>query len=130
MSPFRPQIFDLAEKRLAWASERQAVLARNIANLSTPGFQSADLPNFQKVLGGALTVRPVRTDPSHLEGTIDPGMQIRSKPGTTARTADRNGVRLEEQLMKVADTATLHSTVTAIFKSYVTMFNTALGKAS
>jgi flagellar basal-body rod protein FlgB len=130
MSPLPPQIFDLAEKRLAWASERQAVLARNIANLSTPNFQAADLPNFQQVLGGTLSVQPVRTDPNHMEGTIDPGMQTRSKPETAARTADKNGVRLEEQLMKVADTETLHSTVTAIFKSYMTMFNTALGKAS
>jgi flagellar basal-body rod protein FlgB len=130
MSPLLPQIFDLAEKRLTWASERQAVLARNIANLSTPGFQAADLPAFQQVLGGTLSIQPVRTDPNHMGGTIDPGMQIRSKPETTPHTADKNGVQLEEQLMKVADTETLHSTVTAIFKSYMTMFNTALGKAS
>jgi flagellar basal-body rod protein FlgB len=130
MTPLQPQIFDLAEKRLAWTSERQSVLARNIANLSTPGFQAADLPNFQQVLGGTLSVQPVRTDASHLAGTIDPGMQTRSKTETTARTADKNGVRLEEQLMKVADTETLHSTVTAIFKSYMSMFNIALGKAS
>ncbi len=130
MSPFQPQIFDLAEKRLAWASQRQEVLARNIANISTPGFQASDMPNFQQVLSGSLSVQPVRTDPNHMEGTIDPGMQARSVPETTARTADKNGVRLEEQLMKVADTETLNSTVTAIFKSYMTMFNTALGKAS
>ena len=130
MSPFQPQIFDLAEKRLDWASERQAVLARNIANLSTPGFQASDLPDFQKVLSGTVSVQPVRTDPAHLEGTIDPGMTARSVPETAARTASKNGVRLEEQLMKVADTETLHSTVTAIFKSYMTMFNTALGKSS
>lgn len=129
MSPLQPQIFDVAEKRLAWTSERQAVLARNIANLSTPGFQAMDSPAFQQVLNGTLGVQPVRTDPNHMAGTIDPGTAAGSKPETTARTADKNGVRLEEQLMKVADTETLHSTVTAIFKSYMTMFNTALGKA-
>jgi len=130
MSPLQPQIFDLAEKRLAWAGERQAVLARNIANLSTPGFQAQDSPDFQKVLGGTLGIQPARTDPQHMAGTIDPGMTARPSPETTARTADKNGVRLEEQLMKVADTESLHSTVTAIFKSYMTMFNTALGKGA
>jgi flagellar basal-body rod protein FlgB len=130
MSPLQPQIFDLAEKRLAWASERQAVLARNIANISTPGFQAMDSPDFQKVLSGTLGVQPVRTDPNHMAGTIDPGMTARSVPETTARTADKNNVRLEGQLMKVADTETLHSTVTAIFKTYAAMFNIALGKAS
>lgn len=130
MSTLEPQIFDVAGKRLAWASERQAVLARNIANISTPGFQAKDSPDFQNVLGGTLGVQPVRTDPNHMEGTVDPGMSARSMTETTARTADKNGVRLEEQLMKVADTETLNSTVTAIFKSYMTMFNVALGKAS
>src|ERR1019366_3968457 len=125
MSTLEPQIFDVAGKRLAWASERQAVLARNIANISTPGFQAKDSPDFQNVLGGTLGVQPVRTDPNHMEGTVDPGMSARSMTETTARTTDKNGVRLEEQLMKVADTETLNSTVTAIFKSYMTMFNVA-----
>ncbi len=143
MSLLQPQIFDLAEKRLAWAGERQAVLARNIANLSTPGFQAADLPDFQQVLGANLglgnqglgnlgsggSLRPTRTDPGHMDGTIDPGMAMRPVSETSQRTLDKNGVRREEQLMKVADTETLHSTVTAIFRSYMTMFNTALGKS-
>jgi flagellar basal-body rod protein FlgB len=130
MAQFQTQIFDVAEQRLAWTSERQAVLARNIANLSTPGFQAMDTPAFQHVLSGTLGVQPVRTDPAHLAGTIDPGMTVRPVAETTARTVDKNGVRLEEQLMKVADTETLHATVTTIFKKYMSMFNTALGKAS
>ena len=130
MALLQAEIFDVAEKRLAWTSERQAVLARNIANLSTPGFQAMDTPNFQQVLTGTVGVQPVRTNPNHLAGTLDSGMSARPVAETAARTADKNGVRLEEQLMKVADTETLHSTVTAIFKSYMTMFNTALGRAS
>ena len=130
MSPLQPKIFDVAQQRLAWTSERQAILARNIANISTPGFQAEDEPDFQRVMSGTLGVQPVRTDPGHMAGTIEPGMSARPLQEKTARTADKNSVRLEEQLMKVADTETLHSTVTAIFKSYMTMFNTALGKAS
>jgi flagellar basal-body rod protein FlgB len=130
MSLLQAEIFNVAEKRLAWTSERQAVLARNIANLSTPGFQAMDTPNFQQVLTGTLGVQPVRTDPNHLAGTLDSGMSARPVAEITAKTADKNGVRLEEQLMKVADTETLHSTVTAIFKKYMAMFNIALGKAS
>ena len=124
-----PDIFSLAERRLSWASERQSVLARNIANLDTPGFQAADERDFQKILGGATGVQPTRTDPGHLQGTVDPGMMGRPDKETTIRSADKNGVRLEEQLMKVADTETIHSTVTAIYKKYMAMFTTALGKA-
>jgi flagellar basal-body rod protein FlgB len=129
MSPFQTEIFSVAEKRLAWASEREAVLARNIANLSTPGFQAMDAPDFQHVLMGSVGVQLERTAPNHLAGTVDPGLSGRPVRGAAPMTADKNGVRLEEQLMKVADTETLHSTVTAIFKKYSAMFNIALGKA-
>jgi flagellar basal-body rod protein FlgB len=130
MSLTQTEIFSAAEQRLAWTSERQAVLARNIANLSTPGFQAKDMPNFQLTLAGATGVQPARTDPNHMAGTIDPGTTARLVAENGLKTADKNGVRLESELMKVADTQTLHSTVTAIFKTYITMFNTALGKAS
>jgi flagellar basal-body rod protein FlgB len=128
MSLLQTEIFRLAEQRLVWAGERQAVLASNIANLSTPGYQARDLADFQKVLGGSTGVQPTRTAPSHLAGTSDPGMATRPLPEMAARTIDKNGVRLEEQLMKVAETETTHAMVTTIFKKYMTMFNTALGK--
>jgi flagellar basal-body rod protein FlgB len=130
MSPLQPDIFHLAEQRLVWASERQAVLARNIANLSTPGFQAMDAPAFQQVLTGAVGIQPVRTAPNHMAGTIDPGMAMRPLRENTAKTVDKNGVSLEQQLMKVAATETLHSTVSAIFKKYTSLFNIALGKGS
>jgi flagellar basal-body rod protein FlgB len=130
MSPSQTDIFRLAEQRLVWTGERQAVLAGNIANLATPGYQAKDLPDFQQTLNGAVRgIQPVRTAPNHLGGTIDPGMAIRPRQETTATTVDKNGVRLEEQVMKVADTETTHATVTAIFRKYLAMFNEALGKA-
>ena len=121
-------LFATAEKRLAWASGRQAVLARNLANIDTPGFQARDAGDFRKTLAGTTALRPARTAPNHLTGTIDPGLALTAadeKPWT----ADKNGVRLEDQLMKVADTQTIHSTVTAIYKKYTAMFTMALGKA-
>jgi flagellar basal-body rod protein FlgB len=130
MSQLQTGIFSVAEKRLAWASERQAVLARNIANVSTPGFKAADSPDFEQMLTGVIGLQPVRTSTSHMGGTVDPSTSERPVHETAARTADKNNVRLEEQLMKVADTETLHSTVTAIFKKYMSMFNIVLGKAS
>ena len=128
MSMLQNDIFATAEQRLAWTSERQAVLARNIANLSTPGFQASDTKPFHQVLGGLAGVQPMRTNDNHLKGTVDPGLRVRTAKEGGTRTADKNGVRMEEQLMKVADTETLHSTVTAIYKKYMTMFGIALGR--
>ena len=40
----------LAERRIAWLEERQRVLAQNIANADTPGYQPRDLGDFSNVL--------------------------------------------------------------------------------
>jgi flagellar basal-body rod protein FlgB len=129
MTLLQPELFDAAERRLNWASERQSLLAQNIANLATPGFQAADERDFRELLGGSTGVQPWRTAPNHMAGTVDPGTTSRPTRETTTRTADKNGIRLEDQLMKVADTETIHSTVAAIYKKYMSMFNIALGKS-
>ena len=63
-------LFDLAERRLAWADQRQAVLAENIANVNTPGYKPRDLRSFAATLDNASAVTPVRTQPNHLAGTV------------------------------------------------------------
>ena len=130
MSLSQPDIFDAAERRLAWTSERQVVLARDIANLSTPGFQAEDVTPFEKFLSGSVGVQIARTAPNHLEGTAGTGLSAHAIHKAGTRTSSKNGVRLEDQLMKVADTETLHATVTSIYKKYVAMFGTALGRSS
>jgi flagellar basal-body rod protein FlgB len=123
-------LFDLAERRLAWADRRQAVLAQNIANANTPGFQPHDLKPFAEALGNANSVSPVRTQPNHLAGTAgaDSQAEVVEKPHT--RAPDGNAVTLDEQLVKVANTETAHALVTAIYKKYLGMFATALGHTS
>ena len=69
MDPKRIGLFDLAERRLAWADQRQAVLAQNIANANTPGFKPHELKPFATTLDDTATVAPVRTQPNHLSGT-------------------------------------------------------------
>ena len=37
-------LFQLADKRLAWADQRQQVLAQNVANSDTPGYRAKAVP--------------------------------------------------------------------------------------
>lgn len=121
-------LFALAEQRLAWADQRQAVLAQNIANASTPGFQPSDLPPFARTLDSVASVAPVRTQPGHLAGTADGPLQPVAE--TDAHGPDGNGVALDAQLTKVADTETTQSLVTSIYKKYLSLFSLALGHSS
>lgn len=128
MDPNRIGLFDLAERRLDWADQRQAVLAQNIANANTPGFKPHDLKTFAATLDGAGTVAPVRTQPNHLAGTVS-ASQNEVVDRTHIQSPDGNAVALDEQLVKVADTETGHALVTTIYRKYLNMFSMALGRS-
>ena len=130
MDPTRIPLFDLAEKRLAWTVQRQNVLASNIANVNTPGFQGRDVESFSKVLDGLKPVAPAQTQPGHMGGTLQSGLAAVKADQPKARSLDGNSVTLDEQLTKIADTETNQSVVTSIWKKYMGMFSTALGKSS
>ena len=125
MDPTSIGIFDLAERRLSYLDRRSAVLAENIANADTPGWQARDLLPFTAALAKA-GVAPVRTSPLHLAATStnDPAQRVL----TGERAPDGNAVRLDAELTKVADTDSAHQLVSNLWKSYVGMFRTVLGK--
>jgi flagellar basal-body rod protein FlgB len=127
MDPTQNALFALAEHRLAWADQRQALLAQNIANASMPGYQPRDARPFAQALRNVTGLTPVQTAPGHMLGIIDPLQQSSVPERPTQRSPDGNGVSLEEQLTKVADTQTMQEMTTAIYKKYLGMFSMALG---
>jgi flagellar basal-body rod protein FlgB len=130
MDPTKIGLFDLAEKRLAWTAQRQSVLASNIANTNTPAFQARDVQSFESMLSGTGSIEPARTQPAHMAGTAPSGLASLTTNPPNARALDGNSVALDQQLTKVADTETTQALVTSIWKKYMGMFNTALGKSS
>lgn len=129
MDPTGLRVFDLAERRLAWADRRQAVLAQNVANADTPGWRPADVAPFATVLAETADTGLARTDPGHLTGTVDPDLLAGRAARPTGRGPDGNAVSLDQELTKVADTETTQSLVTAIYKTYLGLFRTALGQS-
>ena len=128
MDPTRIAILDLARRRLEWAERRQAVLARNVANIATPGFQARDMAPFQAALGRAQGGGdPAKTQAAHL-GRTDAAVQGTRALRAAQKTADGNTVGLEDQLSRIADTESQQAIAAAIHKKYMAMFGMALGK--
>ncbi len=119
-------LFQLAERRLAWAGERQTVLAQNVANANTPGYQPRDIAPFAAVLG-AVSPGLAVTDPGHMQPTAGTAGMAHSRP--RERAPDGNAVSLEDQLMKVADTSSTQELVANLYRKYQGLFRTALGRA-
>ena len=119
-------LFQLAERRLAWAGQRQAVLAQNVANANTPGYQPRDVAPFAAALNAASPSLAV-TDPGHIQPTASAAGVRHARP--RERAPDGNAVSLENQLMKVADTSSTQEMVANLYRKYHGMFRTALGRA-
>ena len=122
-------LFALAEQRLSWLDKRQDLLAANIANADTPGWQPRDLGKFAASLSRAGAGTLATTQPGHLPGTTG-GDAGAATPRPAARAPDGNAVSLDEQLMKVADTETTQEMVTGLYSKYLGFFRLALGRGS
>ncbi len=132
-----PLVVAMLKTNLRYQSQRQGELARNVANIDTPGYKAHDLKkiDFKQMVdsasGPAATVQPVvisSTSAMHLSGTPTAGSFASEKtrrPFEVSPTA--NSVTVEEQMAKISDTATQYELSTSMLKKFSAMYKTALG---
>ncbi len=121
----------MLKTRMHWHQTRQKLLAENVSNADTPGFQPKDLkvPTFAPngtPAGGALAA--LRTDPSHLAGAS-------SRTGEDPRNARRfevtpsgNAVSLEDEMLKVAQNQSDYQLAASLYQKSLQMLRTAVGR--
>lgn len=125
-------LFGLLHQKMNWLGNRQGVLARNIANASTPGYvphdlKQADFANALTAASGAMTASHAR----HLQGGAASGAAFRTVEAPGAQSSpDGNSVVLEEQAMKVAETQLAYAEAAGLYRKMIAMWRTALGGSS
>jgi flagellar basal-body rod protein FlgB len=123
MNSAPPDVFALAEKRLDWIGRRQSVLAQNVANANTPGYAARDIKPFSNFLAAEAE----QTESGGFM-SISTGPAPPRDPATSEITLNGNSVVLDEQLEKVAAMDTAHQLATNLYKKYVSLFKTVIGK--
>lgn len=127
-------LFAALTQRLSWLGQRQNVLAQNVANADTPDYRPSDLaePDFRALLSETTDRLGVeRTNAHHLGPLGGSGTAF----GLVADDAGEvnavgNGVDLEQQLFKVADTASRFQLASALYRKHVDMLRIALGRGA
>jgi flagellar basal-body rod protein FlgB len=125
--------FELINKRLAWLSQRQDVLAENVANVNTPGYKARDLkePSFAELVRGTdSSVRLAATQPGHIGGTIRAGAYAVIDDKSTTPTINGNAVDIEAEMMKVSRTGIDYQFAISLYKKQIGMIKTALGRGA
>lgn len=128
-------VFAAITQRMGWLVQRQKVLAQNIANTDTPNYQPRDLKevSFADMVGAGRRLKMTATSGSH----INPRGGMNGRVGdfraievedTYGLTPTKNGVVVEEQMLKVAEARIDYEVMTTLYKKHIGMIRTALGK--
>lgn len=113
----------LAERRLHWLDQRQRVLAQNVAHADTPGYQARDVAPFAQRVGQAMAA----TDARHIAAGVT-ASRARDDRAASERTPNGNGVSLDEQALRIAETDQQHALAMGLHHKYLALFRVALGR--
>jgi flagellar basal-body rod protein FlgB len=124
-------LLSMLKTRMHWHQSRQKLLAENVSNADTPGFQPRDLkaPSFSPsgaVVGVGVTA--IRTDPMHLATAA-------ARPGEDPRNARRfeatpsgNAVNLEDEMLKVAQNQSDYQLAASLYQRSLALLKLAAGR--
>ncbi len=128
-------VFRLAREKMQFLSERQVVLAQNVANVDTPGYAAKDLktPNFKAMVSGGMSdLGIMRTNPMHFD--VQPatkgGHYKAANDAGDERNPDDSRVSLDDELKKVAQTQMEYNIATSVYRKQIGMFKLALGNTN
>ena len=123
-------LIGLIQQKMGWLSDRQTVLARNIANASTPGFVPQDLRanDFAATLSGEMGPGLMTTNRMHIQppSLVSGAHRAVSAPDSRS-SPDGNAVVIEEQMLKVSETQVNYAQATGLYKKMTAMWRMALG---
>jgi len=129
-------LFQMMQQKLQYHSMRQAELAKNVANVDTPGYLAGDIkaPDFKAMLAhnksasSMVTTSSMHMQPGWGAGSGRPKASLREN--TFELNPIGNNVVIEEEMAKVAENQSDYQKVLGIYRKSLELFRIALGKPS
>jgi flagellar basal-body rod protein FlgB len=132
----------MLKSRLGYLSDRQRVIAENVANANTPGYTARDLKPFSFEAQMQAATSPGASAPAGVMAVTQPGhMQAanarRGSAGAVVKAAktpdseetiDGNGVVLEDQMIKLTDTRMDYDAAIGFYQQSLSMLKMAVKK--
>jgi len=114
----QPYIYQLASQNAHWLSDRQSIVATNVANASTPGYRARDVVPFENVLAKTQVTMAV-TNPAHLTpAASETEASATPEEDGAEATISGNSVDLEQEMLKVGEinrSFTLNNNIKRVF---------------
>lgn len=126
-------LFAMLRSRMGYLSQREQVIAQNVANADTPGYAPRDLQVFrfdatsQARQASASGMQAV-TQPGHMSAPDKGGRGagVRSiKTKSSETTLNGNGVTLEEEMIKMTDARMSYEAAVGFYEKSINMLRMA-----
>lgn len=131
-SIFSDNAFQASKIALDGLTRRQEIIARNLANVDTPGFKAENF-NFegalQKAMGESETLSMQTTNAGHMMSSGETvQMSVSPRVGGSAR-ADGNDVDIDVELNQLSDTRLRYMAITQLVnKKYSILKNVTVSR--
>lgn len=112
---------EMLRQATVFSARRHELLAQNIANADTPGFQARDL-SFAHELSLAQQVKAL---PASAVGVPDLDVRILERPDPVV-AFDGNSVDIDRQMTRVAQNTLYHTAVLQLLNSHFRALKTAI----
>lgn len=118
----------MAEKLIAHGTQRQKMIATNVANADTPGFKAGDLAGFAESYSRAPATQMRTTSQRHIGGG-DWGMGAPRRISAGGEPAPNgNTVSLEDEVFRIADARREFDLALTVTKTSLSLMRTSLGR--
>lgn len=118
-------VFRMSSAMARHGAARQAVVATNLANADTPGYQARSLPDFASVWHDSAGA-PRTTRPGHI--AHDGGLAARATPRQSEASPNGNTVSIETEMLSAIEAQREHSRALAIWRHATGLLRTSLGR--
>lgn len=117
-----------AQAMAVHATQRQNLIAENVANADTPGYRSRDLTSFEAAYSEASGGDMRATRAGHI-GAVDASYTEEVTDDGSAMSPDGNSVSIEDEMVKSVDVQRQHNLAMTIYKTSLGILRSSIGGA-
>ena len=123
------ELMQTAQAMARHASERQTLIARNVANADTPGYRAQDMPSFVETFEHPIAASAMRaTRGSHISGNSVSGTNPTAIDSRTEAAPNGNSVSVEQEMVKAVEVRQQHDMAMAIYGKARDILRSSLGR--
>ena len=122
-------LIKMASAMARHASARHRVIAENVANADTPGYQARDVKPFSHYVNEELTLKATRPQHFGAGGPLASSqLPAATMDETVQTTANGNSVSLEREMLKGVESQGQHTLAMTIYRKTHDLMRLGLGR--